>query len=195
MTIREWIRNREINGLTTFTFENVQDNYPLLSEQVVKNELFRLSTQKITASVYRGFYVIIPPQYAAKGIVPPLYHIDSLMSYLHKPYSGGYTSSGSSSSGNSSSSSSSSYSDKSYNSSSGSAGSSSNAYGDDNSGSYSGGSTGSSSYHSSSSSYDSYDEGYDDIYMNGDYDYDRYDSDDDYAAGVDDAMDEDYEEW
>ena len=35
-----------------------------------------------------------------------------------------------------------------------------------------------------------YDEGYDDIYMNGDYDYDRYDSDDDYAAGVDDAMDE-----
>lgn len=34
--------------------------------------------------------------------------------YLHKPYSGGYTSSGSSSSGNSSSSSSSSYSDKSY---------------------------------------------------------------------------------
>ena len=73
--------------------------------------------------------------------------------------------------------------------------SSSNAYGDDNSGSYSGGSTGSSSYHSSSGSYDSYDEGYDDIYMNGDYDYDRYDSDDDYAAGVDDAMDEDYEEW
>lgn len=86
MTIREWIRNREINGLTTFTFENVLDNYPLLSEQVVKNELFRLSTQKITASVYRGFYVIIPPQYAAKGIVPPLYYIDSLMSYLHKPY-------------------------------------------------------------------------------------------------------------
>ena len=38
-------------------------------------------------------------------------------------------------------------------------------------------------------------QGYDDIYMNGDYDYDRYDSDDDYAAGVDDAMDEDYEEW
>ena len=59
----------------------------------------------------------------------------------------------------------------------------------------SGGSTGSLSYHSSSSSFDSYDEGYDDIYMNGDYDYDRYDSDDDYAAGVDDALDEDYEEW
>lgn len=43
--------------------------------------------------------------------------------------------------------------------------------------------------------YDSYDEGYDDIYMDGDYDYDRYDSDSDYADGVDDAMDETGEDW
>ncbi len=30
--------------------------------------------------------------------------------------------------------------------------------------------------------------------MDGDYDYDRYDSDDDYAAGVDDAIDDDDED-
>lgn len=41
--------------------------------------------------------------------------------------------------------------------------------------------------------YDSYDDGYDDIFMNGDYDYDRYDKDRGYADGVDDAIDE-YEE-
>ena len=40
------------------------------------------------------------------------------------------------------------------------------------------------------STYDSYDDGYDDIYMDGDYDYDRYDRDSDYADGVDDAIDE-----
>lgn len=40
---------------------------------------------------------------------------------------------------------------------------------------------------------DSYDDGYDDIFMNGDYDYDRYDKDIAYADGVDDAIDE-YEE-
>jgi len=34
------------------------------------------------------------------------------------------------------------------------------------------------------STYDSYDDGYDDIYMDGDYDYDRYDRDSDYADGV-----------
>ena len=34
----------------------------------------------------------------------------------------------------------------------------------------------------------------DDIYMDGDYDDDRYDNDSDYADGVDDAMDDD-EDW
>jgi len=38
---------------------------------------------------------------------------------------------------------------------------------------------------------DSYDEGYDDIYLNEDYDEERYKYDSDYANGVDDA----YEDW
>lgn len=43
---------------------------------------------------------------------------------------------------------------------------------------------------------DSYDDGYDDIYENGDYDWDRYQTDRDYADGVDDAMEDDeYEDW
>ena len=37
---------------------------------------------------------------------------------------------------------------------------------------------------------DSYDEGYDDVMEEGDYDWDRYFEDDDYASGVDDALDE-----
>ena len=39
-------------------------------------------------------------------------------------------------------------------------------------------------------SYDSYYAGYEDIYFDDDYDWDRYNSDPDYASGVDDAMDE-----
>ena len=59
--------------------------------------------------------------------------------------------------------------------------------------SYSSKSSYSSSYSSSKKSYktyDSYDDGYDAIYDDDDYDEDRCDSDPDYAAGVDDAMDE-----
>ena len=51
---------------------------------------------------------------------------------------------------------------------------------------------GSSSYSGSSSSspYKSYDEGYEAVYDDDDYDWDRYNSDSDYADGVDDALDE-----
>ena len=41
-----------------------------------------------------------------------------------------------------------------------------------------------------SNPYASYDSGYDSIYEDGDYDWDRYQKDKDYADGVDDAMDE-----
>ena len=36
--------------------------------------------------VHRGFYVIVPVQYRLKGVVPPPYYINELMSYLRKPY-------------------------------------------------------------------------------------------------------------
>ena len=43
---------------------------------------------------------------------------------------------------------------------------------------------------SKSKGWESYDDGYDDIYFDDDYDWDRYYSDDEYANGVDDAMDD-----
>lgn len=52
----------------------------------------------------------------------------------------------------------------------------------------------SSSKYNSSYSHDSYDSGYDDVYMDGDYDQERYDRDDDYATGVDDAIEDDIED-
>ena len=43
--------------------------------------------------------------------------------------------------------------------------------------------------------YDSYDSGYEDVWLNDDYDWDRYCNDWDYALGVDDAMDEFGYDW
>lgn len=86
MTIREWIRDREISGFPTFSVENIRHIFPNYSEQIIRNELFRLSTQGVIYPVYKGFYVIIPPQYAAKKKAPPIYYIDQLMAHLNKPY-------------------------------------------------------------------------------------------------------------
>lgn len=86
MTVREWIKERSITGLPTFSYEELRRSFVNQAEQITKNDLFRLSSQKIILPVYKGFYVIIPPQYAAKGIIPPTYYISQLMDFLGKPY-------------------------------------------------------------------------------------------------------------
>lgn len=112
--------------------------------------------------------------------------INSSYCYLHKPYTGSSSSHRSSyySNKSSGSSSSSSHNNKST------AGSNESSYNSSTKKS----STGTSSS-KKSNTYNSYDDGYDDIYMDGDYDYDRYNRDSDYADGVDDAMDEYGEDW
>ena len=105
--------------------------------------------------------------------------------YLHKPYTGSSTSHSSSSYSNKSSGSTS----ESSTSSSGSSSGYNSKSNSTNKPSYSSGTKKSTT--TKKSTYDSYD----DIYMDGDYDYDRYDRDSDYADGVDDAMDEYGEDW
>lgn len=110
--------------------------------------------------------------------------------YLHKPYTGSSSSSHSTSSYSNKSSSSTS---KNSTSSSSLSSSYSNKSNSTNKSSY-----GSSTKKSSTTKkklYDSYDDGYDDVYMDGDYDYNRYNRDSNYADGVDDAMDEFGEDW
>lgn len=93
--------------------------------------------------------------------------------YLHKSYSGSSSHKSKTSS---------------YSNSRGSSSSTSSSTTSSTSGSKSSTSSKNSKY--SSGSYSSYDDGYEDVYENDDYDWDRYYSDDDYADGVDDAMDE-----
>ncbi len=86
MTIREWIREREITGNPAFSFDEIRRSFESTSDRVIRNELYRQTVRKRIFPVYRGFYVIIPPQYAAKNFVPPVYYIEQLMAYLRKPY-------------------------------------------------------------------------------------------------------------
>jgi predicted transcriptional regulator of viral defense system len=86
LTLSEWIRNSEVHGFNAFSFEQVREAFPYASEQSLSNSLYRLTIKKRIVSVYKSFYVIIPPQYAAKGVVAPTYYIGQLMEYIGKPY-------------------------------------------------------------------------------------------------------------
>ena len=86
MTLQKWIKDRAIHGYPTFSIEDVRESGMYSSEQIMKNELNRLCSNKTIANVYRGFYVIIPIHYVLRGSVPATYYIDQLMTYLGKPY-------------------------------------------------------------------------------------------------------------
>ena len=86
MTIHNWIRNRELRGLVTFSVEELKSAFSEKPATTIKTELSRLVKQGYISSVYRGFYVVVPVHYQLKGIVPPNYYIDMLMRYVGKPY-------------------------------------------------------------------------------------------------------------
>lgn len=86
MKLSEWIRHREITGKPCFSFSDVTSAFADMSEQQLLNSLSRYVRSKRLALVARGFYCIIPPQYALQGLVPPSYYVDQLMSYIGKPY-------------------------------------------------------------------------------------------------------------
>jgi len=86
MTLQRWIKERAIHGFPTFSIEDARRAGLCSSEQILQNELSRLSTNKTIANVYRGFYVIFPVQYVLRGSIPAPYYIDQLMNYLGKPY-------------------------------------------------------------------------------------------------------------
>lgn len=85
MTIGEYIREREIRGQVTFTIDDVRGAVNLADSTII-NELQRMVARGRIQIPYRGFYVIMPPQYALKGIIPPTYYIHQLMQVVGKPY-------------------------------------------------------------------------------------------------------------
>lgn len=93
MTLRQWIKDREINGRFFFSVDDVRRIYLIdgansysKSDSVIQTELARLTAQGIIQPVYKGFYTIVPVQYQARGVIPPAYYIDQLMTYLCRPY-------------------------------------------------------------------------------------------------------------
>lgn len=86
MTISDWIRRRDMTGKPCFSFTEVREVFPESTEKTVANSLSRLVKRKTLALLARGFYCVIPSQYALHGILPPSYYVNQLMAYHGKPY-------------------------------------------------------------------------------------------------------------
>ena len=85
-SIDDWILYHSKRGKLTFPRQKLVADFPHLSEQTVKNNLQLLIKKGEIFPIFKGFYSVIPIDYALIGIVPPEFYIDDLMKYLARPY-------------------------------------------------------------------------------------------------------------
>ena len=86
MKIKEWIINRERIGKSCFSREDVIVAFPSLMPRSINTSLAHFAKVRLIERLHRGFYCVVPPQYALSECIHPYYYIDDLMSWLNRPY-------------------------------------------------------------------------------------------------------------
>lgn len=72
-------------GRFTITLEELRSEFDI-SEKALLQNIYRLKTKTQIAQIRKGFYVIIPPQYLKRGMLPPTLFIDDMMKFLNRDY-------------------------------------------------------------------------------------------------------------
>lgn len=86
ISINQWLDNLLARGAYGFAKEALHQDILGYSKIAIKRALSRLSTKGKIVSLYKGYYLILPPKYASKGILPPTLYLDAFMKYLQRPY-------------------------------------------------------------------------------------------------------------
>lgn len=86
LSVREWIRKLQSEGKHSFSLVSLKKELPASTITGVKRALSRLSFKGQIISIYKGYYLVIPPQYSSIGILPPSSFVDSFMNFLERAY-------------------------------------------------------------------------------------------------------------
>lgn len=86
LSFSDWIDNLSSKGRHSFSLNDVRKTFRDDTEAAIKLKLTRLVKKGKIISVHKGYYLIITPQYASKGILPPPLFIDGLMKFLERSY-------------------------------------------------------------------------------------------------------------
>jgi len=84
--VASWSEKIQAQGRYGFALSELKKANEALSDDAVKFALKRLSDKGKVLSVFKGYYLIIPPQYSSKGIIPPALFLDAFMKHLQRPY-------------------------------------------------------------------------------------------------------------
>jgi predicted transcriptional regulator of viral defense system len=80
-----WVDSRHAQGLYFFTRDEALKSISF-SEDAFKQAAARLAKKGRIVRIHGGFFVIIPLEYAATGIIPPEWFIADLMEYIGQPF-------------------------------------------------------------------------------------------------------------
>ncbi len=84
--LEHWVEEQQSKGRLAFSTIELKKNFVNDSKIALKRTLARLSEKEKIVSIFKGYYIIIPPQYSTKGILPPALFIDGLMKFLERNY-------------------------------------------------------------------------------------------------------------
>lgn len=84
-SVEDYLRKVQSKGRFTLTFPELKKNFDS-SENAILQNIYRLKTKNLVAQVRREFYVILPPQYSDRGMIPTSLFIGDLMEFLHREY-------------------------------------------------------------------------------------------------------------
>ena len=85
-SLQKWVNDLERKGKMSFSLKDVSSAFQGKSKMSAKRSLHRLSEMNRIVSIHRGYYLIVPAEYASRGILPPPIFLDAFMKYLKRPY-------------------------------------------------------------------------------------------------------------
>lgn len=83
--ISDYLKKVQSKGRYTITLAELKNEFDV-SEKALLQNIFRLKSKQQLAQVRKGFYVIIPPQYSHRAMIPPSLFIDDMMKFINKNY-------------------------------------------------------------------------------------------------------------
>ena len=84
-SVADYIENLQTNGRSAFTTDEIVQALGK-SVPAVRAQLRRLKGKGRIADPFRGFHVVVPPQYRRLGCLPPDQFVPQLMTHLGEPY-------------------------------------------------------------------------------------------------------------
>jgi predicted transcriptional regulator of viral defense system len=85
-SLESWVEDQLSRGRYTFSLTTLRESSPDQSDTATKFALKRMSDKGKLLSLYKGYYLIIAPQYTNRGILPPSLFLDAFMKFLQRQY-------------------------------------------------------------------------------------------------------------